>query len=412
MYGMRDFSSGWLRWAVLFPVGLAACSSSSSSVTSAGIPFGAIMSVSGNKAQPGQGELQSIKLAVDEINAGGGIDGRPLVLVNRDDHSVQDGAKAAAIDLINNVHASAIFGTTAPETTLSAAEMTIAANTILISDIASGPSLNDLADNDTVYTTAPDRSLQGEILAQRAWDKGFRKAAVLYVELPLHTETASGFRTKFAALGGTVTSNISFSQTESSYVDLLRQVYDAGTPDCILVNAEAPEGTQVMKDYLSTYAGKQTFWFFNPAMGNPDFFQGLGYGNFTFRHEGIDVADGPGIDAYQKAFDTKYPGTTVEYEPGSYDDVYLVALAMQSGGKTDADTVKANIRVINDPTGTKVGPGEFAKAVSILKAGGKINYEGASGSCDLDQKGAAAATSLIWAIVEGDYKVTVPSVNP
>src|SRR4051794_3918289 len=183
MYGMRDFSSGWLRWAVLFPVGLAACSSSSNG-TSAGIPLGAIMSVSGNKAQPGQGELQSIKLAVDEINAAGGIDGRPLVLVNRDDHSVQDGAKSAAIDLINSVHASAIFGTTAPETTLSAAQMTIAADTILISDIASGPSLNDLADNDTVYTTAPDRSLQGEILAQRAWDKGFRKAAVLYVELP------------------------------------------------------------------------------------------------------------------------------------------------------------------------------------------------------------------------------------
>jgi branched-chain amino acid transport system substrate-binding protein len=398
--------------AVLGASMLTACSGGNSSGTGDQIPLGAIMSVSGNKAQPGQGELQSIKLAVDQINEAGGIDGKHLVLVNRDDHSGIDGAKAAAVDLITNVHASAIFGTTAPETTLSAAQMTIPAGAILISDIASGPSLNDLADNDTVYTTAPDRFLQGEILAQRAWDKGFRKAAVLYVELPLHTETASGFRTKFAALGGTVTSNISFSQTEHSYLDLLKQVYDAGAPDCILINAEAPEGTQVLKDYLSTYAGQQTFWFFNPAMGNPDFFQGLGYGNFTFRHEGIDVADGPGIDAYQMAFDAKYPGTTVEYEPGSYDDVYLVALAMQSGGKTDAETIKANIRVINDPAGTKVGPGEFAKAVSILKGGGKINYEGASGSCDLDGKGSALATSLIWAIVGGEYQVTVPSIAP
>lgn len=404
---MREIFGGRGRFMVVAALGLAGCGSSS---TSDGIPLGAIMSVSGNKAQPGQGELQSIKLAVDQINEAGGVNGKPLQLINRDDHSGVDGAKAAAADLINSVHASAIFGTTAPETTLSAASMTIPGNTVLISDIASGPSLNDLTDNDTVYTTAPDRSLQGEILAQRAWDKGFRKAAVLYVELPLHTETASGFRMKFTALGGTITSNISFSQTEHSYVDLLKMVYDADTPDCILINAEAPEGTQVMKDYLSTYAAKQTFWFYNPAMGNPDFFEGLGYGNFTFRHEGIDVADGPGIDAYQKAFDTKYPGTTTEYEPGSYDDVYLVALAMQAGGKTDADTIKANIRAINDPAGTKVGPGEFAKAVSILKAGGKINYEGASGSCDLDSKGAALATSLIWAIVDGAYKVTVPSV--
>jgi ABC-type branched-subunit amino acid transport system substrate-binding protein len=377
-----------------------------------GISIGAIMSVSGNKAQPGQGELQSIKLAVDEINAAGGVNGLPLILVNRDDHSVSDGARAAATDLVTNLHVPAIFGTTAPETTVSAAQATIPADTVLISDIASGPELTGLTDHDTVFTTAPDRVEQGKILARRARERGFTKAAVLYVELPLHTETATGFRTTFTSMGGTITSDISFNQGETSYASLLKQVYDEGTPDCILVNAEAPDGTQVLKDYLSMYSASQTMWYFNPAMGNPDFFQGLGYGNFTFRHEGIDVADGPGIDAYQAAFNAKYPGTTTEFEPGSYDDVYLVALAMQAGGKADAATIKANIRAINDPAGTKVGPGEFSKAVSILKMGGKINYEGASGSCDLDANGSALAVSLIWAIVDGEYKVTVPSINP
>jgi ABC-type branched-subunit amino acid transport system substrate-binding protein len=406
---MRDISKVWSGLGLSLLM-LTSCSGSSSGGD--GIPLGAIMSVSGNKAQPGQGELQSIKLAVDEINAAGGVLGQRLQLINRDDHSGTEGAKAAAMDLIDNVHAPAIFGCTAPETTLSAAQATVPAETILISDIASGPELNGLPDHDTVYTTAPDRVQQGQILAKRARDKGFAKCAVLYVELPLHTETATGFRQTFTAMGGTITSDISFPQMQSSYADLLKTVYDADTPDCILINAEAPDGTQVLKDYLSSYSAKQTMWFFNPAMGNPDFFMGLGYGNFTFRHEGIDVADGPGIDAYQKAFDAKYPNTTVEYEPGSYDDVYLVALAMQAGGKADAATVKASIRVINDPAGTKVGPGQFAMAASILKAGGKINYEGASGSCDIDQNGSALATSLIFAIVDGEYKVTVPSISP
>jgi ABC-type branched-subunit amino acid transport system substrate-binding protein len=404
---MRDIFKGWL-WLGLIPLVSSSCGGGSG----AGIPLGAIMSVSGNKAQPGQGELQSIKLAVDEINAAGGVLGQQLQLINRDDHSGKEGAKAAAMDLIEKVHAPVIFGCTAPETTLSAAEVTIPAGTILISDIASGPELNSLSDHDTVYTTAPDRVQQGQILARRARDKGFAKCAILYVELPLHTETATGFRQTFTSLGGTITSDISFPQMESSYAAMLKTVYETDTPDCILVNAEAPDGTQVLKDYLSNYSAKQTTWFFNPAMGNPDFFMGLGYSNFTFRHEGIDVADGPGIDAYQKAFGSKYPNTTVEYEPGSYDDVYLVALAMQAGGKADAATVKANIRAINDPAGTKVGPGQFAMAVSILAAGGKINYEGASGSCDIDQNGSALATSLIWAIADGAYKVTVPSISP
>src|SRR3954452_18757969 len=77
-----------------------------------GIPLGAILSVSGNKAQPGHGELLSVKLEVDEINSAGGVDGLPLLLENRDDHSETDGAKLAAADLVSNFHATAIVGTT------------------------------------------------------------------------------------------------------------------------------------------------------------------------------------------------------------------------------------------------------------------------------------------------------------
>jgi branched-chain amino acid transport system substrate-binding protein len=362
------------------------------------LELGAIMSVSGNKAQPGQGELQSIQLAIDEINTAGGVNGKRLVLVNRNDKSDSDGARAAAADLVTNARVSAVLGTTAPETTVAAAGVTIPAGVVLISDIASGPSLNDLVDQDTVFTTAPDRAVQGRQLAVRARAKGFSKAAVLYVDLPLHTETAMGFVSAFTSMGGTVTVNAKIDQGRTSYTDVLQQAYAAGTPDCLLLNAEAPDGVQFMKDYLSTYSAKQTFFFYNPALGNPDFFEGVGYENFTFGHEGIDVADGPGIDAYQNAFMARYPGTTVEFEPGIYDDVYLLALAMEAAGKTDADSIKTHLRAINDPAGTKVGPGEFAKAAALLQSGAKVNYEGASGPCDFDQKGAAQATSLIWVI--------------
>jgi branched-chain amino acid transport system substrate-binding protein len=378
---------------------------------SQGIPLGAILSVSGNKAQPGHGELLSVKLAVDEINSAGGVNGLPLILENRDDHSGTDGAKAAAGDLIGNLHASAIVGTTAPETTLAAAEKTIPADVILISDIASGPKLNGLADKDSVFSTAPDRSLQGQILARRARARNFTKAAVLYVDLPLHSETASGFAKVFQELGGTVTVNMMIPDDQKSYASVLQQVYAAGTPDCILFNAEAPDGVQFVKDYLAAYAGSPTFFFFNPAMANADFFEGVGYSNFTFHHEGIDVADGPGIDVYAAAHQAKW-GPTEVLEPGIYDDVYLLALAMQAGGKSDAQTIKANIRAIGDPTGTRVGPGEFGKALSILKAGGKINYEGASGSCDFDKDGAAQAANLIWEVKGTERVTTVPLVEP
>ncbi len=399
-----------MRWTKLVLTALLLGTGCGGGSGSAGIPLGSILSVSGNKAQPGHGELLSVKLAVDEINAAGGVNGLPLTLENRDDHSVVDGARTAAVSLINQDHAPAIVGTTAPETTLAAAEMTIPANVVLISDIASGPQLNDLADRDSVFSTAPDRSVQGQIMGKRAREKGFKTAAVLYVDLPLHSETASGFAKAFTALGGTVTINMKVPDDQRSYASVLQQIYAAGTPDCILFNAEAPDGVQFIKDYLSGYSSMPTFFFFNPALANADFFEGVGYENFTFRHEGIDVADGPGIDAYTAAHEAKW-GPTEVLEPGIYDDVYLIALAMQAGGKSDADTIKANIRAINDPNGTKVGPGEFAKALGILKGGGKINYEGASGSCDFDDKGAAHAANLIWEVQGTDRNTTVPLID-
>jgi branched-chain amino acid transport system substrate-binding protein len=396
----------WLNRGMAWAVVLAGCGGGSSGD---GIPLGAILSVSGNKAQPGHGELLSVKLAVDEINSGGDVNGLPLVLDNVDDHSGSDGARAAATELITHLHVSAIVGTTAPETTMAAAEKTIPADVVLISDIASGPKLNGLVDGDSVFSTAPDRAVQGQILGRRARERGFTKAAVLYVDLPLHSETASGFSKTFKEMGGTVTINMMIPDDQKSYVSVLQQVYAAGAPDCILLNAEAPDGVQFMKDYLNGYSGTPTFFYFNPALANADFFEGVGYSNFTFRHEGIDVADGPGIEAYEAAHVAKW-GPTEVLEPGIYDDVYLLALAMQAGGKSDAVTIKANIRAIGDPTGTKVGPGEFAKAVSILKAGGKVNYEGASGSCDFDHEGAAQAANLIWEVKGIDRMTTVPLI--
>jgi hypothetical protein len=56
--------------------------------------------------------------------------------------------------------------------------------------------------------------------------------------------------------------------------------------------------------------------------------------------------------------------------------------------------------------------GEFAKAVSILGAGGKINYEGASGSCDFDKDGAAHAANLIWEVKGTERVTTVPLIDP
>src|SRR5438874_2016104 len=91
-------------WAVF--MGMAACSGSSKST----ITIGALLSQTGALATIGQEELQAAQLAVDEINAGGGVLDGKLALANNDDGSDKTRTPAAATDLVTNKKPVAILG--------------------------------------------------------------------------------------------------------------------------------------------------------------------------------------------------------------------------------------------------------------------------------------------------------------
>ena len=65
---------------------LIACSAPTGLVASdRAIPIGAVLPLTGIASIHGQNERQGIDLAVEEINAQGGVDGRPIVIIYEDD---------------------------------------------------------------------------------------------------------------------------------------------------------------------------------------------------------------------------------------------------------------------------------------------------------------------------------------
>src|SRR5262249_41811228 len=157
------------------------------------------------------------------------------------------------------------------------------------------------------------------------------------------------------------------------------------------------------------FTAEGTFWFFTDALEDPSFVTNVGGSNFTFMHEGT----GPGTPAtpayttYASSFMTKYgrradPGT---FSPNVYDIIYLVALAMQKGNMASAAAIKGNVRAMANPPGPVVGPGQWALALTMLQDGGDVNYEGASGSVDLDAAGEPVAPYDVWKVVSGAITV-------
>src|ERR671935_2018821 len=111
----------WTQWlnvrnprnAYLFAVAALMCSALTSSAAFAADPIriGHVAALSGASAQSGEAITRGLALAIDEINAKGGLlGGRQLELVQRDDESVPPKGLTAARELIFKENIAVMFG--------------------------------------------------------------------------------------------------------------------------------------------------------------------------------------------------------------------------------------------------------------------------------------------------------------
>jgi ABC-type branched-subunit amino acid transport system substrate-binding protein len=111
------------------------------------------------------------------------------------------------------------------------------------------------------------------------------------------------------------------------------------------------------------------------------------------------------VGEYAKAYGEVPP---LPYMTNMYDAVVLVGLAMkaaQIGGVKEMTgvAIRDHLRQVANPPGEVVGPGaaDLKKAMQLLDAKQKINYEGAAGSCDFDENGDVLTAIEIWKFAAG-----------
>jgi len=89
----------------------------------------------------------------------------------------------------------------------------------------------------------------------------------------------------------------------------------------------------------------------------------------------------------------------------------LVALALASGkGEVSGTVIKDHLRAVSNPPGTVVY--SYADGAKLLAEGKKINYEGASGSCDFDQIGDILSAPFSVQQVRKGKSEPVMIINP
>ena len=324
------------------------------------------------------------ELVVKQVNEQGGILGGELKIVSADGACDATAAAAAADKVINTDNVVGIVGALCTGETIGAFNGSgLSGNVVFISPASSAPALTTLEDNDLVYRTTPSDALQGVKLAELLLAKGVKDIAITYVNNDYGKGFADALSAAYTAGGGTVAANVAHEEGKADYRAELGNLV-ASQNLVILAYANA-SGNTVLRQAVES--GNFTLYVGGDGMVGDDLLSGID----AAAVEGLvatraGAPEGAAVDIYN-AFASDGFVANATYAPQAYDAAFLLALAIEKNGSATRDGLSAALREVASAPGEKILPGEWSKAVELIKAGTDIDYEGAGGALDFDAAG-------------------------
>ncbi|MBE0581181.1 ABC transporter substrate-binding protein [Devosia sp.] len=324
------------------------------------------------------------ELVVKQVNEQGGILGGELKIVSADGACDATAAAAAADKVINTDNVVGIVGALCTGETIGAFNGSgLSGNVVFISPASSAPALTTLEDNDLVYRTTPSDALQGVKLAELLLAKGVKDIAITYVNNDYGKGFADALSAAYTAGGGTVAANVAHEEGKADYRAELGNLV-ASQNLVILAYANA-SGNTVLRQAVES--GNFTLYVGGDGMVGDDLLSGID----AAAVEGLvatraGAPEGAAVDIYN-AFASDGFVANATYAPQAYDAAFLLALAIEKNGSATREGLSAALREVASAPGEKILPGEWSKAVELIKAGTDIDYEGAGGALDFDAAG-------------------------
>jgi branched-chain amino acid transport system substrate-binding protein len=198
------------------------------------IRVGHFASLTGDTATFGQSADRGMQLAIQEINAAGGVLGRPLELISEDDRSITEEARSAAQKLLQRDRVVALLGEVASSRSLAAAPEAQRAGVPMISPASTNPKVTEVGDY--VFRACFIDPFQGAVMARfAAQELGARRVAILLdYKQDYSVGLADYFRKTFQELGGEIVADERYTSGDIEFRAQLTTVR-AAQPDAIFV---------------------------------------------------------------------------------------------------------------------------------------------------------------------------------
>jgi ABC-type branched-subunit amino acid transport system substrate-binding protein len=377
-------TSSWKRATggllVLVLLLLAGCSGSNNATTNTSpIKIGLIGPFTGAEGFIGPASLKGAQVAADVINANGGILGRQIQLITADTGGDAVDAVPALRKLINIDRVDMILGPTSLE---AQAVLPILQQSKIPDIIFGGTTQLDNLVSKYIWRAYPSDSELGTAMARYALDKGYTRAAILFASNESAQTLVAPVHDAFQRHGGTIVANISVVPGQSSYRSEIEQLY-AANPQVVFTQVD-PQTAATLFSEIRELKGLGLPVIGTDVTAASDFVKAITprVANQVLTALTGSSQGGSGKAVFDQLYRNKFGTAPVQLADYSYDGLMLLALAADAAGSTQGDAVGAKMKTIANPPGSMVS--DYATAYQDLKAGKKINYEGASGPLDFN----------------------------
>jgi branched-chain amino acid transport system substrate-binding protein len=298
---------------------------------------GAIVSRSGAASSYGEQVARGFDLAVEQINAAGGVAGRRLKLLYRDDSTNPDIGHAALRELVEHERVSTVLGAVSSTVTLRLAPYCERHRIVLISPTASASQLTEAGDY--VFRTTPSDVLEGASMADFARDLGLARVAVLAVDNDYGASLARAFANRLQASGGSVVASLTFPEGHATAIADAVAVLPGLAPRGLYIPAYAGDVATALKLLRETRLRPIVL---GTSAAASELIRAAGPAaeNLVFPMSSFDAtADSADVRSFALAFNARYATEPDVYAAHGYDTVRVLAAAVTMAGSWDADAI-------------------------------------------------------------------------
>lgn len=339
------------------------------------IAVGAILPLTGQGAAYGEAAKRGMDLALQQVNSGGGIDGRTLRIIYEDSQGDPKAGLSAFQKLVAVDGVPAVLGDLLSSVTLSVAPVANRREVVLLSPASSSPKLTDAGAY--VFRNCPSDIYEGTVMADYASETlGLERIAILRINNEYGVGIGSVFKKKFVENGGTIVAEESYAEDATDFRTQITKIA-AQNPQAVYLLGYKQMG------YILRQAkelGLKTQFLSTVTFEDPEILKlagdaadGVIYSASKFSPDSADET----VQRFVNAYEAAYQSEPNIFAGLSYDAVQILVIAMRDGG-------------ISGPP--------IREALHRVK-----DYPGVAGETTIDENGDAVLSPVLKTIRDGKF---------